>query len=435
MEVAVPFLLNNVPAFKFFTRRYVLSNHFVHTFTMDFDGYGHIHVMSSEHCYFLMKAAHFGDMASFHRIRQAQTPASAKQLGRRIMPFVEEVWHAVRFGIMCRELRAKFNVEPMRSALLTTGYGQLVEASLDEFWAARREVLALIREEVSPLPPTPNHLVRHYVVAQASAEDYPGLAVGDILVVVGYYWHAAFERVALNGHPTLPGWLHQGQIVSQAEADMCKALPLCLGSSCMEWLRTSTLADIGPSPSLLRQCPCLRTRPHHDTAQHDHQHSTSARRAKRATAWEGGSGCFEKIQKNHHMPSGADPNPLTNGEEEKSQIVSQAEADMVQALPLCLGSSCMEWLRTSTLADMWTIAKSAPSMSLSTDASTLLCISLNIQMLVVSSSHRSAHHQFHHFPSISTFAHPVTHRPAERQASREALLQHLRRKKPLSALF
>ncbi|KAL3119521.1 hypothetical protein niasHT_010107 [Heterodera trifolii] len=172
MEVAVPFLLNNVPAFKFFTRRYVLSNHFVHTFTMDFDGYGHIHVMSSEHCYFLMKAAHFGDMASFHRIRQAQTPASAKQLGRRIMPFVEEVWHAVRFGIMCRELRAKFNVEPMRSALLTTGNGQLVEASLDEFWAARREVLALIREEVRPLPPTPNHLVRHYLVAQASAEDY-----------------------------------------------------------------------------------------------------------------------------------------------------------------------------------------------------------------------------------------------------------------------
>ncbi|KAL3079296.1 hypothetical protein niasHS_012305 [Heterodera schachtii] len=172
MEVAVPFLLNNVPAFKFFTRRYVLSNHFAHTFTMDFDGYGHIHVMSSEHCYFLMKAAHFGDMASFHRIRQAQTAASVKQLGRRIMPFVEEVRHAVRFGIMCRELRAKFNVEPMRSALLTTGYGQLVEASLDEFWAARREVLALIREEVSPLPPTPNHLVRHYVVAQASAEDY-----------------------------------------------------------------------------------------------------------------------------------------------------------------------------------------------------------------------------------------------------------------------
>ncbi|KAL3119507.1 hypothetical protein niasHT_010096 [Heterodera trifolii] len=69
-------------------------------------------------------------MASFHRIRQAQTPASAKQLGRRIMPFVEEVWNAVRFGIMCRELRAKFNVEHMRSALLTTacdgGSGWLV---------------------------------------------------------------------------------------------------------------------------------------------------------------------------------------------------------------------------------------------------------------------------------------------------------------------
>ncbi|KAL3119513.1 hypothetical protein niasHT_010099 [Heterodera trifolii] len=107
---------------------------------MDFDGYGHIHVMSSEHCYFLMKAARFGDMASFHRIRQAQTPASAKQLGWCIMPFVEEVWHAVRFGIMCRELRAKFNVEHMRSALLTTGYGKLVEASLNEFWAARRSM-------------------------------------------------------------------------------------------------------------------------------------------------------------------------------------------------------------------------------------------------------------------------------------------------------
>ncbi|KAL3119518.1 hypothetical protein niasHT_010104 [Heterodera trifolii] len=105
--------------------------------------------------------------------------------------------------------------------------------------------------EVRPLPPTPNHLVRHYIVVQASAEDYviapavfehepffmqirnnilnnmylqPGLAVGDILVVVGYYWHAAFERVALNGHPTLPGWLHQGQIVSQAEADMVQSI-------------------------------------------------------------------------------------------------------------------------------------------------------------------------------------------------------------------
>ncbi|KAL3119522.1 hypothetical protein niasHT_010108 [Heterodera trifolii] len=324
MEVAVPFLLNNVPAFKFFTRRYVLSNHFVHTFTMDFDGYGHIHVMSSEHCYFLMKAAHFGDMASFHRIRQAQTPASAKQLGRRIMPFVEEVWHAVRFGIMCRELRAKFNVEPMRSALLTTGNGQLVEASLDEFWAARRSMddvhsrahprggSPAASDAKPPRPPLPcrsgfgRRLRDRSCRVRARAVNMylqPGLAVGDILVVVGYYWHAAFERVALNGHPTLPGWLHQGQIVSQAEADMCKALPLCLGSSCMEWLRTSTLADIGPSPSLLRQCPCLRTRPHHDTAQHDHQHSTSARRAKRATACEGGSGCFEKFKKSIICPA------------------------------------------------------------------------------------------------------------------------------------
>ncbi|KAL3113078.1 hypothetical protein niasHT_010841 [Heterodera trifolii] len=69
---------------------FVLSNNFVHTFNMNFDGHGNISGMSSEHAYFQLKAAHFGDMASFHHIRHAPTPAAAKRLGRLIMPFVDE---------------------------------------------------------------------------------------------------------------------------------------------------------------------------------------------------------------------------------------------------------------------------------------------------------------------------------------------------------
>ncbi|KAL3081946.1 hypothetical protein niasHS_004837 [Heterodera schachtii] len=274
-SVAVPFLLDNVPSFKFFSRRFILSNHFVHTFNINLDCYGQISVMSSEHAYFLLKATHFGDMASFHHIRYAPTPAAEKRLGRRIMPFVEQQWHAVRFEMMCRALRAKFAVEPLRRALQTSGYGPLVKASKDEYWAAGREMheigltatanwlgqnalgeaLMLIWEEVRTHPPTPNNLVRHYVVAQASAEDYVivaasfdhepffirvgndmlqgldfprNLAVGDTLVIVSYYWRAAFERVAQIGHPTLPGWLHQGQIVRQAEAQSVQSVALVL---------------------------------------------------------------------------------------------------------------------------------------------------------------------------------------------------------------
>ncbi|KAL3101600.1 hypothetical protein niasHT_023120 [Heterodera trifolii] len=94
---------------------------------------------------------------------------------------------------------------------------------------------------------------RHYVVAQASAEDYVivaaafdhepffvrvgndmlqglglqrNLAVGDTLVLFGYDWRAAFEQIAQIGHPTLPGWLHQDQIMRLAESQSVQSVVL-----------------------------------------------------------------------------------------------------------------------------------------------------------------------------------------------------------------
>lgn len=64
------------------------------------------------------------------------SPAEAKQLGRRVRGFEEEVWDAACFELVVKGNLAKFEQNPeLRSFLLSTGDQVLVEASpYDRIW-------------------------------------------------------------------------------------------------------------------------------------------------------------------------------------------------------------------------------------------------------------------------------------------------------------
>ena len=81
------------------------------------------------------QAAKSIDPAEQARVRAAPNPATAKGIGRRIGSRRPD-WSAVRVDVMRELLRAKFDSEPRRSLLLSTGHAELVEGNLwhDTFW-------------------------------------------------------------------------------------------------------------------------------------------------------------------------------------------------------------------------------------------------------------------------------------------------------------
>ncbi|WP_350280429.1 NADAR family protein [Kribbella sp. HUAS MG21] len=100
-------------------------------FTVDGIGYA-----SAEHFMMAGKARLFGDAAAEERILAARTPAEAKNLGREVRDFDEQVWAAERFEIVVAGSTAKFGQDPaLRAYLVGTGGRVLVEASpLDRVW-------------------------------------------------------------------------------------------------------------------------------------------------------------------------------------------------------------------------------------------------------------------------------------------------------------
>jgi ribA/ribD-fused uncharacterized protein len=91
---------------------------------------------TAEHFMMAGKARLFGDEEMASAIVAAGHPKQAKDLGRKVRGFDEEIWAAARFDLVVRGNLAKFGQNPeLRDFLLGTGDRVLVEASpVDRIW-------------------------------------------------------------------------------------------------------------------------------------------------------------------------------------------------------------------------------------------------------------------------------------------------------------
>jgi ribA/ribD-fused uncharacterized protein len=91
---------------------------------------------SAEHFMMTAKALLFGDAEMAARIPVAAHPGEAKELGRQVNGFSEQLWAARRFDLVVAGNVAKFGQNPeLRQFLLGTGDRVLVEASpRDRIW-------------------------------------------------------------------------------------------------------------------------------------------------------------------------------------------------------------------------------------------------------------------------------------------------------------
>lgn len=74
--------------------------------------------------------------AYYEKIRTAATPLEAKRLGGNRKLSIPPDWDRIRYGVMERGVRAKFDAHPdLKALLLGTGEARLVEANVhDEYW-------------------------------------------------------------------------------------------------------------------------------------------------------------------------------------------------------------------------------------------------------------------------------------------------------------
>jgi len=93
---------------------------------------------SGEHHFMHGKALLFGDRTIATRILRATSAAQARELGRRVSGFREDLWAAERARVMVEANRAKFSALPELGAyLVSTWPAVLVQASiLDRVWSA-----------------------------------------------------------------------------------------------------------------------------------------------------------------------------------------------------------------------------------------------------------------------------------------------------------
>jgi ribA/ribD-fused uncharacterized protein len=91
---------------------------------------------TAEHFMMAEKARLSGDDIIRKKILLASSPREAKELGRNIRGFDEEIWLQNRFAIVVRANEAKFSqIEAIRNFLLETKEKILVEASpVDTVW-------------------------------------------------------------------------------------------------------------------------------------------------------------------------------------------------------------------------------------------------------------------------------------------------------------
>jgi ribA/ribD-fused uncharacterized protein len=91
---------------------------------------------TAEHYMMAEKARLFGDEASRTQILAANHPSEAKELGRKVTNFVDDIWVTQRFDIVTQANLAKFGQHAdLKQFLLNTGERVLVEASPhDRIW-------------------------------------------------------------------------------------------------------------------------------------------------------------------------------------------------------------------------------------------------------------------------------------------------------------
>lgn len=108
-----------------------LSQWWPAAFTVDGETYA-----SAEHYMMAAKALLFDDTEMAKRIRESPHPKAAKDLGRQIRGFDEQIWTQRRFELVVSGNLAKFSQHPeLRDFLVTTGSRVLVEASpVDRIW-------------------------------------------------------------------------------------------------------------------------------------------------------------------------------------------------------------------------------------------------------------------------------------------------------------
>ncbi|MCK7625587.1 NADAR family protein [Streptomyces sp. RS10V-4] len=97
---------------------------------------GGVRYATAEHWMMAGKARLFGDAEAERRALAAGHPQEAKEAGRTVRGFDEEVWARHRSGLVVEGSRHKFGQDPaLRSFLLGTGSRVLVEASpVDRIW-------------------------------------------------------------------------------------------------------------------------------------------------------------------------------------------------------------------------------------------------------------------------------------------------------------
>jgi len=96
------------------------------------------HFGSAEHHFMHGKALLFGDHAIAAKILRTTSAGQARELGRRVTGFREEVWIAERERVMDEASRAKFGALPELAAYLSSTWpAVLVQASaLDTVWSS-----------------------------------------------------------------------------------------------------------------------------------------------------------------------------------------------------------------------------------------------------------------------------------------------------------
>lgn len=95
-----------------------------------------IEYKTAEHWMMAKKALLFNDMAIHDAIIQADKPAVAKALGRKVKPFDAAVWDQHGYNLVVEGNYHKFSQhEALQQFLLATGDGIIVEASpVDYIW-------------------------------------------------------------------------------------------------------------------------------------------------------------------------------------------------------------------------------------------------------------------------------------------------------------
>jgi hypothetical protein len=95
-----------------------------------------VHYPTAEHYMMAEKARLFNDEEVLRKILKSTDPGAAKNLGRSIKCYQDDVWKKHRFDIVVRGNRAKFSQnEKLKQFLVNTGNTILVEASpTDRIW-------------------------------------------------------------------------------------------------------------------------------------------------------------------------------------------------------------------------------------------------------------------------------------------------------------